>query len=361
MSKIRDAINRGEKPGDALISSIDQLAKETSAVLRDVLARYDTEIGPQISHAMQRAKETVLQAQTVLTDANKNMPDVERIVGDAAKGVAIGSQELSAIKQNLPAAEAKVKSLADRIRMLEKEGNLNNLIALITLNANKESDFFAQPVLLKENKLFPIPNYGSAMSPFFTTLSLWVGALLLVSMLTVEVHETGIAFKSHHIYFGHYLTFGTLTILQSFFATMGDIWILKAYVVDKLWFVVFGMLLSAIFMLIVYTLISVFGNVGKALAIVLLVLQLAGSGGTFPIQVTPPFFQAIYPFLPFTYAISMMREAVGGILWDIVGKDVTVLLVFVCAALFIGLTLKSAINRAAEKMVKKAKESKLIH
>ncbi|WP_019119712.1 hypothetical protein [Brevibacillus massiliensis] len=114
-------------------------------------------------------------------------------------------------------------------------------------------------------------------------------------------------------------------------------------------------------MLMVYTLVSVFGNVGKALAIVLLVLQLAGSGGTFPIQVTPPFFQAIHPLLPFTYAISMMREAVGGILWDIVGKDLLMMGVYVAAGLLIGLALKKHINRVAEPLIQKAKESKLIH
>ncbi|WP_231571092.1 YhgE/Pip family protein [Gordoniibacillus kamchatkensis] len=297
----------------------------------------------------------------MLADANKSIPDVERIVGDAAKGLAIGGQELAALQRDLPAAEAKVKSIADRIRELEKEGTLNELIDLLKINADKESDFFAEPVKLTENKLFPIPNYGSAMSPFFTTLSLWVGALLLVSLLTVEVHEPEAQLKSYQIYFGRYMTFGTLAVLQSVLVTAGDIWLLKAYVADKLPFIAFGMLLSAIFMLIVYTLVSVFGNVGKAMAIVLLVLQLAGSGGTFPIQVTPPFFQAIHPFLPFTYAISMMREAVGGILWDIVAKDVAVLLLFVGAALLIGLALKSAINRAAERMVAKAKESKLIH
>lgn len=200
------------------------------------------------------------------------------------------------------------------------------------------------------------------MSPFFTTLSLWVGALLLVSLLSVDVHSTSeTAYRSYHVHFGRYLTFLTIAIVQSLLVTIGDIWLLKAYVADKIWFVLFGVILSAVFMLIVYTLVSVFGNVGKAMAIVLLVLQLAGSGGTFPIQVTPPFFQAIHPFLPFTYAISMMREAVGGILWDIVARDLIALALFAGAALLIGLALKKWINRYSTKMLEKAKQSGLIH
>lgn len=114
-------------------------------------------------------------------------------------------------------------------------------------------------------------------------------------------------------------------------------------------------------MCIVYTLVSVFGNVGKAMAIVLLVLQLSGSGGTFPIQVTPAFFQAIHPYLPFTYAISLMREAVGGIVRDVVVMDLCMLGVYALLALAAGLSLKEWINRAGAKLVRKAKESGMLH
>lgn len=361
ISKIKQAIDRGEKPADELLASLNQLSREAAGFIGDILLRYDSEIQPLILQGVDRAKKAAAQAHALLAEATRSIPDVERLLQDAAKGLSIGDQELRAIQRELPAMEAKVKALADRMRAFEKEGNLSELIQLLRNNAAKESEFFAEPVVLKENKLFPIPNYGSAMSPFFTTLSLWVGALLLVSLLSVEVHHPASHVKSYHIYFGRYLTFVTLALLQSLMVTLGDIYILGTYVVDKLWFVLFGLLISAVFMLIVYTLVSVFGNVGKAMAIVMLVLQLAGSGGTFPIQVTPPFFQAIHPYLPFTYAISMMRESVGGIIWDIVDKDLVMMAIFVIVTLVIGLALKKIINQTAAPLVKKAKESELIH
>lgn len=361
VSQIREAVAKGETPAQELVNELNRAAKETSAALDDVLARYDSEIVPAVKQGAEAAKQSLARARDALAAAEKTIPEAERIAGDALKGIAAVGQELEAIKREFPAAEAKIVQLADRFRALEAEGDLRQIIDLLKNNFEKESEFFAEPVLLKENKLFPIPNYGSGMSPFFTTLSLWVGALLLVSLLTVEVHGRDGEYKSWHIYFGRYLTFLTIALLQSLFVTLGDIFLLGTYVAEKLWFVLFGLLLSAVFMLIVYTLVSVFGNVGKALAIVLLVLQLAGSGGTFPIQVTPPFFQAIHPFLPFTYAISMMREAVGGILWDIVLRDLLALAVYAGLALLIGLGLKRIINRTSEPFVAKAKESGLIH
>ncbi|OBZ10162.1 YhgE/Pip domain-containing protein [Bacillus sp. FJAT-26390] len=361
VQQIRSAIDKGEKPAQTLIDRLGTLSKETSQILTDVLSRYDSEILPRIKQAAGKAKQAAAKAQSVLAEANKLVPSAVQVVNDAAKGLELGSKELAKIQKNLPAAERKIKDFAKRIRDLEKEGNLNELVDLLKNDAEREGAFFAEPVVLKENRLFPIPNYGSAMSPFFTTLSLWVGALLLVSLLTVDVHRPENTYRSYHIYFGRYLTFLTIAIVQSLLVTLGDIYLLKAFVADKMWFVLFGVVLSAVFMLIVYTLVSIFGNVGKAMAIVLLVLQLAGSGGTFPIQVTPPFFQAIHPFLPFTYAISMMREAVGGILWDIVARDLVALAIFAGVALLLGLALKKWINRYSVKMVEKAKESGLIH
>ncbi|RAP19382.1 hypothetical protein C2W64_03973 [Brevibacillus laterosporus] len=359
LTTIADAIERGERPAEQLVDQFIQLSRDTSQAIDDLINRFDTQIEPLIMQGIEKAKKDANQARSVLKDAINSIPDVQKILHDAAKGLSLGSKDLLLLQKNLPGVETKIKDLAKRIRALEKEGNLEEVIDLLKTNAEKESQFFAEPVILKENRLYPIPNYGSAMSPFFTTLSLWVGALLLVSLLSVEVHDH--SFKSYEVYFGRYLTFGMLALLQSVMVTMGDMFILGAYVADKLWFVLFGLMLSAVFMLIVYTLVSVFGNVGKAMAIVLLVLQLAGSGGTFPIQVTPPFFQAIYPFLPFTYAISMMREAVGGILWDVINKDIMMMTAYAGIALVIGLALKKFINRSSAKLVKKAKESQLIH
>ncbi|MEK8129178.1 YhgE/Pip domain-containing protein [Paenibacillus filicis] len=361
VERISTAIAKGEKPADMLVADLGKVSQDVADGLEDILGRFDTEIVPGIAEGAKVAKEKLGKAHAALVDASGSIPDISKIVSDASKGLAAGQKELAAVKEALPGVEAKVKELAERVRSFENQGSITDILRLLKLDAQKESEFFAEPVVLKENRLFPIPNYGSAMSPFFTTLSLWVGALLLVSLLTVEVHEAGIAYKSYQVYIGRYLTFLTIALVQSLFVTLGDLYVLGTYAASPGWFVAFGMLLSAVFMLIVYTLVSVFGNVGKAMAIVLLVLQLAGSGGTFPVQLTPPFFQAIHPYLPFTYAIGLMREAVGGILWDAVGYDILMLLIYAGIALVIGLALKTWINASSAKLVNKAKESKIIH
>ncbi len=229
-------------------------------------------------------------------------------------------------------------------------------------NAKIESDFISNPVEIKENRIYPIPNYGSAMAPFFTTLSLWVGALILVSILSVEVKDIKGAkkLKVHEKYFGRYFTFMTIAIFQALIVSLGDIYLLKVYVSNKSIFILFSIFISIIFSMIIYTLVSVFGNVGKALGVILLVLQISASGGTFPIEVTPGFFQRINPLLPFTYAVSGMREAVGGVIEGILLRDIIILLIYFTLSILLALLLKKKLEKANKNFVKKFKESGLV-
>ncbi|MBE5108206.1 YhgE/Pip domain-containing protein [Bacillus thuringiensis] len=356
-----DAVNKGQKPAADVIESINEVSKSVSGQIGDILAKYDSEIVPNFNEAIARTKEMSKNTSQILNEANKKLPDVKKLLEDSSKGLVDGKTKLADIKAEMPATEKKIKELADKIRDFESEEDLKDIIRLLKNDVEKQSDYFANPVNLKENKLFAMPNYGSAMSPFYTVLALWVGALLMVSLLTVEVHEEGANYKSHEIYFGRLLTFLTIGLSQAFIVSMGDIFLLGTYVVDKFWFVLFSLFIGGVFVCIVYSLVSIFGNVGKSMAIILLVLQVAGSGGTFPIQMTPAFFQAIYPFLPFTYAISAIRETVGGMLWDIVTRDLLVLSAFVVVMIVAALLLKTPINKSSEKFVENAKGSKIIH
>ncbi|EJP82429.1 YhgE/Pip domain-containing protein [Bacillus cereus] len=356
-----DAINKGQKPAADVIESINQVSKNVSGQIGDILAKYDSEITPNFNAAIARTKEMSKNTSQILGEADKKLPDVKKLLEDSSKGLVDGQKKIADIKAEMPATEKKIKELADKIRDFESEEDIKDIIRLLKNDVEKQSDYFANPVNLKENKLFAMPNYGSAMSPFYTVLALWVGALLMVSLLTVEVHEEGANYKSHEVYFGRLLTFLTIGLSQAFIVSMGDIFLLGTYVVDKFWFVLFSLFIGGVFVCIVYSLVSIFGNVGKSMAIILLVLQVAGSGGTFPIQMTPPFFQAIYPFLPFTYAISAIRETVGGMLWDIVTRDLLVLSAFVVIMVVAALLLKTPINKSSEKFVENAKGSKIIH
>ncbi len=262
----------------------------------------------------------------------------------------------------LPGLEETVGEAADRIREFEENTDLEEMIGLLKNDIEKESAFFAEPVKLIEDQLYAVPNYGSANAPFYTALSLWVGALLLANLLKTDVHPVDMReeYKAHHIYLGRLVLFLLVGFFQALIVSIGDLLVLGVYAAHPVWFVVFSVLVGSVFMTIVYTLVSVFGNIGKALAIIFMVLQLSGAGGTFPIQVAPPFFQAIHPFLPFTYAINLLREAVGGIVAEAVWINIGVLVLFLVLALLFGLLLKKPLAERMQKTTEKSRSSRMI-
>ncbi|NCU17199.1 YhgE/Pip domain-containing protein [Pallidibacillus pasinlerensis] len=265
-------------------------------------------------------------------------------------------------REYLPEFEHVIDELADHFKKIEEEDQINKLIVLLRNDLDKESEFFANPVDLKEEHLFEIPNYGSANAPFYTTLSIWVGALLLSNLISTNVHPIDMRkeYTLRHVYFGKLIIFLIIGILQSLIVSVGNLLLLGVYTKHPVFFVVFSMLISIVLMTIVYTLVSIFGNIGKGLAIILLVLQLSSSGGTFPIDVTPPFFQAIHPFLPFTYAINLLREAVAGAIPVLVMKYISILLIFMVLALLVGALLKPLLAERIEAAYEKTKASRML-
>ncbi|MEK3903115.1 YhgE/Pip domain-containing protein [Paenibacillus sp. FSL R7-0179] len=264
------------------------------------------------------------------------------------------------VRSDLPALIASVRHGAKALRGIKQEVDLKEVAELLSGNIQGQSDFLANPVVLRQQNLYPIPNYGSAMTPFYVVLSLWVGGTLMISLLRTSVDSGGRSYRSYQVYLGRLLTFLTIGILQALVAVLGNIFLLGCYVADPVWFVLSAVLISLIFVTIIFTLVSVFGSIGKGIAIVFMVLQFSSSGGTFPISTTGHVFQAINPYMPFTYAISLLREGVGGLLPEVAFRDALLLVLFGVLSLLIGLTLRKPLQGFIRRTAAKVEKSKLI-
>lgn len=359
-NKINSFIEDKKAEVDSVISDLQDITATTAKNIDAFVKEYKENIEPTVLQEIDKAKNTLSQARGILVEIQSTIPEVERILNRTGDNLGEGKDTLEHVLGQFPYVNDKVNQLADRIRDIQGETDINEIIQLLQNDPEAERGFFAQPVELNENKLFPIPNYGTGMTPFYTVLAIWVGALLLISLLAVDIKNAE-AYTIRQTYFGRLFTFMTIGLVQTLIVTLGDLFLIAVDVKAALWFVLFGLFVSIVFMLIVYTLVSVFGDVGKAVAIVFLVLQIAGSGGTYPVVLLPEFFQTINPFLPFTYAVDLMREAVGGIVWERAYHDILFLAIFGIAALLLGTFLKGPINSKTKLLMKKSKESGLFH
>lgn len=362
---ILDAKSKVENGNGNFNSKLEEIqgnVANLNSIVGGLVNNFDTQVSGTINEGVSEINKIVDNSLVLINDAEKNIPQVQRLLDSLYSGSILGNEELAKLKDDMPFIKEKVSSLAAKLQGLSDEEKLDFVLNAITNGWQEKVSFLGSPVEIKENKLFPIPNYGSGMSPFFSTLSLWVGALILASLLTVDTDDLqeGKEIKPYEKYFGKGLTFVFIGICQSLVVTLGDLFILKTYVKEPVLFVLTGVFISIVFTMIVYTLVSIFGNVGKAIGVILLVLQISGSGGTFPIEVAPKFFQMINPVLPFSYAIPAMREAVGGVVPSILIEDYIVLAIFLGIALIFGLILKGPINRGTRVLVDKLKHSGLI-
>lgn len=344
---------------DNVFDTIKELSSGASEKTTQLLGAYQ-DIEPNVLEEIKSAKQTLGNAKGLIEDIQSNIPEVKRILTRTNKNLTTGKGSIEDVLGEYPFIHEKINELASKIETLQSEADLSEIIKLLQNDPEAERSFFAEPVQLNEHKLFPIENYGTGMTPFYTVLSLWVGGLLLISLLSTSVTNPEI-YHSKEIYFGKLFTFLFAGILQASIVSLGDIFILKVNIAHPVMFVLFAIFISFVFISLIYTFVSIFGDVGKAIAIVALVLQIAGAGGTYPVVLLPKFFQTISPLLPFTYAVDLMREAVGGIVWENVMLDLVILLAFASLAMIAGSLFKQAINRHTEKVSAKAKTSGLFH
>ncbi|MFJ7697575.1 YhgE/Pip family protein [Lysinibacillus fusiformis] len=342
------------------MTAIQNIAQNATANLQKFLVYYNDNLEPQIRSTLSSAKSTLTSASVMLTDVKQFIPQATDKLTQAKNTLGTANNALQKIQGEFPTLSTKIKDLANKLRTLENEADISEIVQLLKNDVNAERDFFEEPIKLKEHRIFPIANYGTAMTPFYTVLSIWVGCLLLISLLSVNLHENS-PYSIREIYFGRLLTFATFSIIQTLIITIGDTFLVDGSIQAPAYFILFGLLISVVFVTVVYTLVSVFGNVGKALAIVMLVLQIAGSGGTYPVELLPRFFQIINPFLPFTYAIELMREAVGGIIWSTVWVDLLFLIGFWFVFILFGFFLKKLLSEKIEHFMNKTRGLDIFH
>lgn len=247
---------------------------------------------------------------------------------------------------------------------LEGNVDLGEIISLLKLDAQKESDFFTSPVELQTNAMYPMPNNGSASTPFYTALCLWVGALLLSSVATTDVYlekEDKDKYSKREQFSARLLSFLTIGLFQGLIVSLGNLFLLHVYTVEPVLSVVFALVVALSFMAVVYMLAALFGNLGKGIAIIILVLSISGGGGNYPIQLSGKFFQLINPLLPFTHAVDLLREPAGGIYWPNVWPDFWFLTLLFVAVIVLGIVFYPRISRFSKKLAEYSHKSHFFH
>lgn len=291
---------------------------------------------------------------TTLATVNDKVPTVESAINMAA----------TLVQEDWPTLKQGIEKAAEAIKKGEEVVDLSDIIKLLKSDVAAESDFITNPVELKTHEMYPMANNGSASTPFYTALCLWVGGLLLSSVAATEFYlsqEDKAKYTKRETFVARMLTFLTIAIPQALIVTFGNYFALGVDVQNPVLSVVFALLVALSFMMIIYVLAGLFGNIGKGIAIILLVLSISGGGGNYPIQVSGKFFQMIHPLLPFTYAVNLLRESAGGVYWPNAIGYIAVLVALFFAFALIGIWAYPHVEGLNKKISSLTKESHFFH
>lgn len=343
-----------ESPDSAdLLADCDALVKSIRTMVDKI---------PVTSKALQK------ELDTVAGQVADTMEGMAALAGDAKAMKTALAEIADAVGDTMallrPATEKLLTSLESTIDDLEgltTDEYMDTLVNILGGDPAVYGQYFPEMVQTSVNAVYPIANYGSAMTPFYTVLAIWVGGVILSSLIKIHARTEGLIDpKPAELYFGRYLFFFVLSQIQAAVIVTGDLYILKVQCLHPGMLYLTGALTAFTFSLLIYSLALSFGDVGKAIVVVIMVMQIAGSSGTFPIELLPAIYQKIYRFFPFPYAIDAMRECICGMYGNYYWQQIGFLLLFAAAALLIGLLVRRPFMGLNHFMEEKLEETELL-
>lgn len=345
LAKLEKALIETNKVNTDIANTLNDLSLEMSNETTEALRQYDNTSRPALNGIQNNLLRATKDASEVLKTSEGAQEQISNMLNLGIEGTGLASNTTKDLAVKLKEFKSIIGLMAEALEKTN-EGDVIQIIGILQSKPELMGNFIASPINVKEEPVYGVPNYGSAMAPIYSVLALWVGALMLISILKVNPPkfqgDENITVRQKH--FGKLMFFSTLGFAQGLIVSLGNILMLGVHSENPFLMVIMSSFIGIVFNIIVFTLMSVLGNIGKVISIVLMVIQLAGCGGTYPIQVDPLFFRILQPFFPFTYAVGGYREAIAGALPSAVALDFIVLGIYGGIFILIGFFFKEKLH-----------------
>lgn len=339
------------------------LADQAMADIDSVRASFEDRVSGSLGTVASSLDDAASRAAGLSSDLRAKLDGLSPLLDDAQSGLRSLDESLGKVATKLAGTASGLRGFRDELVSATNSSNLDMVRSILGADPSRLVDFISSPVELDRQAFYPVENNGSAMTPFYTTMALWVGGTLMGILLYAGISEesrrlTGAA--PRHAYFGRLLFFLMIGVCQATILMLGDLFVLHVQCVDPTLFLLTGWIASTVFINVIYALSTSFGDVGKAIGVLIMVLQVAGSGGTFPVQMLPPLFQTLYPFLPFVHAENAFRATMFGTYGNDWFVSVGTLLLFLVPALLLGVVLRKPLVPVNEWIEEKMEETGLM-
>ena len=358
LAGIIDQVNSASSLTYSQVQDIVNIVADSNKGINDIISDFDDLVTRPLSRVNGNVSTITGDIRSMVDSTGQLYPSVNNFINTASTLNGRVGSSITILESSIDILRGQV---SDSIKMIDEIQNNKDLKAfnnVIKSNILERADFIKNPVEIKEEKLYKMANYGSSMAPFYSVLAAWVGVIILSTILSTEPSKQ---YRSIDRYLGRLSFFLILSLIQSIIISTGDLFLLGVTAKEPVLFILILMLCSIAFCILIFTLVSCFKTLGKGIAMFLLVIQIGGSGGTFPVQMTPTFFRTINSVIPFTYGINACREAIGGVYMQNLLGDIGALLLFAIIPLIFGIMFKEDINDLLEPLSEKFEKSFLMH
>ena len=299
-TSISDALTKASDASAAVSSAVTNARSGVSSQLPAISSALDD--FSSASSSMRGSLDTLRSQRDQVSGL---LDQLDSLLDGAKTATQTSATNVAAIRTDLESVETDISSLSS-------SNTLRDLADSLGVNAESIASFMASPTKIETKAVYPVAAYGSAMAPLFTNLALWIGAFSLVLLFKLDVDEEGIGpISSASKYMGRWMLLAFFGVIQALVVSTGVL-VIGVQTVSRLGFVGTSMVISMVFVSIVYMLSTCFQHIGKGLCVIIMVVQIPGSAGLYPIEVLPSFFRFLHPLFPFTYGINALREIVGG-------------------------------------------------
>ncbi|MGI6590570.1 MAG: YhgE/Pip family protein [Eggerthellaceae bacterium] len=299
------------------------------------------EVEPAVSSALDTYALVIGNLSGTIDSLDPQVKQIRKLLSQMDGTLAQTKDTLASTRASLKDAEDGLDGAVTDLDSIVSALRLGQLSSFEHVDAADVGSFMSEPVALETQTVYPVSNYGSAVAPFYTNLALWIGCFMLIAVIRAETDREGFPdLTANQAFLGRYLLMTLLAVLQAMVMLAGEI-AMGIQCTQPALFLLAGAVISWAYITIVYSLAITFKHVGKALAVILLIFQIPGSSGMYPVEMMPRFFQHLHPLLPFTYGISALREVIGGMYGSNYLADLGFLLLIVIpVGLFFGLVLR---------------------
>lgn len=341
--------------------SVDAAVQQTLGAVDGYRSTLSATTIPAISSGLGDMGTAANGLSTTVSNQVLLIDQTSAVLDDLKTTLGLSADALRQTDELLSGLQGDLDTMKTDLAALGTSGALGDFVGEGGIDSEKIADFMLSPTQVETEELYPLNAYGSAMAPLFINLTLWIGVFMLMVIMRIEVDDESVRNLSiTQRFFGRWLLLAIMVSLQAIVCCAGCLFI-GVQTTNAPAFFLTAVLCSLAYLSIQYTLSTTLQHVGKALCVILVFVQIPGATGLYPIEMTPSFFQAVYPLFPFTYGIGAMRETISGFYDGAWMHDVGILLLFLVAFLAIGALARPYLTNLNHLFARQIEESDIVN